>query len=77
MAENVPGMQIPDSLLNRMAGVPKERAAEEGIKIFCEQVEQIREIQGIAGLHIMAIEWEHKIPEITERAGLLPRPVMD
>ncbi len=77
MAENVPGMQIPDSLLNRMEGVPKEKAAEEGIRIFCEHVEQIREIPGIAGLHIMAIEWEHRIPEITERAGLLPRPVIE
>ena len=76
MAENVPGMQIPDSLLKRMAGVQKEKAADEGIKIFCEQVEQIKEIKGIAGIHIMAIEWEHRIPEITERAGLLPRPVV-
>jgi methylenetetrahydrofolate reductase (NADPH) len=77
MAENVPGMQIPDSLLKRMTGVPKEKAAEEGIKIFCEQMEQIREIKGIAGVHIMAVEWEHKIPEITERAGFLPRPVIE
>jgi methylenetetrahydrofolate reductase (NADPH) len=77
MADNVPGMQIPDSLLNRIAGVPKEQAAEEGIKIFCEHLEQIREIPGIAGVHIMAVEWEHMIPEITERAGLLPRPVVE
>ncbi len=77
MADNVPGMQIPDSLLKRMAGVPKEKAADEGIKIFCENVEQIKEIKGVAGVHIMAIEWEHRIPEITERAGLLPRPVVE
>jgi len=75
MAENVPGMQIPDSVIKRIAGVPKEKAADEGIRIFCEQVEQLRQIKGIAGVHIMAIEWEHRIPEITERAGLLPRPV--
>ncbi len=76
MARCVPGVQIPDSILKRMAGVPKERAGEEGIRIFCEQIEQIKEIKGIAGVHIMAIEWEHRIPEITERAGLLPRPVV-
>ena len=76
MSENVPGMQIPDSILKRIAGVPKENAAEEGIRIFCEQVEQIKEIRGISGIHIMAIEWEHKIPEIAERAKLLPRPVL-
>lgn len=77
MADNVPGMQIPESLLNRMAGVPKEKAGEEGIKIFCEQAEQIKEIKGVSGIHIMAIEWEHRIPEITARAGLLPRPVFN
>lgn len=74
MSENVPGMQIPDTILKRMAGVPKDKAAEEGIRIFCEQVEQIKEISGVAGVHIMAIEWEHRIPELTERANLLPRP---
>ena len=36
----------------------------------------MREIKGVAGVHIMAIEWEHKIPEIAERAKLLPRPVV-
>lgn len=76
MANSVPGISIPDSILKRMSGVPKEKAAEEGIAILCESIEQLREIKGIAGVHIMAIEWEHKIPEITERAGLLPRPVV-
>jgi len=76
MAENVPGMHIPDPVLKRIAGVPREKAAEEGIRIFCEHVEQLKEIRGVAGIHIMAIEWEHKIPEIAERAKLLPRPVI-
>ena len=76
MAGSVPGVQVPDSLLKRMAGVTKEKAADEGIRIFCEQVEQLREIKGVAGVHIMPIEWEHRIPELTERAGLLPRPVV-
>ncbi len=76
MARCVPGVQIPDQVLKRMAGVPKEKAGEEGIRIFCEQVEEIKEIKGVAGVHIMAIEWEHRIPEIAERAGLLPRPVV-
>lgn len=76
MAENVPGMQVPGSLIKRMEGVPKEKAADEGIRIFCELAEQLREIKGISGLHIMAIEWEQRIPEITERAKLLPRPAV-
>ena len=49
-------------------------AAEEGIRICLEQIEQLRAIEGVAGIHLMAIEWEHKVPEILQRAGLLPRP---
>jgi methylenetetrahydrofolate reductase (NADPH) len=48
--------------------------AEEGIKITLEQIEEFKEMKGIAGIHLMAIEWEHRVPEIAERAGLLPRP---
>ena len=63
-----------EEIINRMAGVPKEKGAEEGIKIACEQIEELREIEGIAGIHLMAIEWEHRVHEIVEKAKLLPRP---
>jgi methylenetetrahydrofolate reductase (NADPH) len=74
MKNKVPGMDVPDELVQRMAGVPKENAAEEGIKICVESMQRLQEIEGVAGFHIMAIEWEHKVPEIMEKAGLLPRP---
>jgi len=74
MAAKVPGMDVPDEVVKRIAGVPKGEQAEEGIKLCCEQIEQMREIPGVAGIHLMAIEWEHRVPEIVERAGLLPRP---
>ena len=48
--------------------------AKEGIKIACEQIEEFKEMEGVAGVHLMAIEWEHKVPEIAERAKVLPRP---
>jgi methylenetetrahydrofolate reductase (NADPH) len=48
--------------------------AEEGIKFALEQIEAFREMEGVAGVHFMAIEWEHKVREIAERAGMLPRP---
>jgi methylenetetrahydrofolate reductase (NADPH) len=51
--------------------------AEEGIKFACEQIEEFKEMEGVAGVHLMAIEWEHKVPEIAERAGVLPRPVVE
>ncbi len=74
MKKRVPGMDVPDELINRMAGVPKEKQADEGIKISIEAIERLKEVEGVKGFHIMAIEWEQKVPEIVERAGLLPRP---
>jgi methylenetetrahydrofolate reductase (NADPH) len=74
MKSKVPGMDVPDELVKRISGVPKERQAEEGIKISVETIEQLKEVEGVRGFHIMAIEWEQKVPEIVDRAGLLPRP---
>ena len=45
-----------------------------GIDICVEIIQQVREIPGVAGVHIMAIEWEEAVPTIVEKAGLLPRP---
>lgn len=74
MAKKVPGMDVPDELLKRMKETPKEKQAEEGITIAVETIQQLREMKGIAGVHIMAIEWEEKVGEIAGKAGLLPRP---
>ncbi len=77
MANRVAGMEVPESLIKRMEGVPKEKAAEEGIKICVETIAMLREIKGVHGIHIMAIEWEEKVGQIVEEAGLLPRPQAD
>jgi methylenetetrahydrofolate reductase (NADPH) len=73
MATKVSGITIPEAVLKRMEGTPKEKMAEEGIKICLETIQQLREIKGVHGLHIMAIEWEEKVPEIVKAAGLFPR----
>jgi methylenetetrahydrofolate reductase (NADPH) len=77
MKNRVPGMDVPDEIIKRMAGVPKEKQPEEGIKISIEAIDRLKTVEGVKGFHIMAIEWEQKVPEIVERAGLLPRPKMD
>ena len=77
MKNRVPGMDVPDEIVKRLADQPKEKQAEEGIKICIEQIERLKEVQGIAGFHIMAIEWEEKVPGIVEAAGLYPRPQVD
>ncbi len=74
MAKSVPGMDVPESLIKRLRDAGKGKVAEEGIKFAIEQIQEFKEMKGIAGIHLMAIEWEHKVPEIAERAGLLPRP---
>ncbi|GAX60649.1 CO dehydrogenase/acetyl-CoA synthase subunit delta, TIM barrel [Candidatus Scalindua japonica] len=72
MKKNVPGMDVPDEIITRLEGAEKKKA--EGINICLEVIERVRKIEGVSGVHIMAVEWEEIVPEITERAGLLPRP---
>jgi len=74
MKNRVPGIDVPDEIVQRLAGVPKEKQADEGIKICVEQIEELKEEEGVRGFHIMAIEWEERVPEIVEMAGLYPRP---
>ena len=85
MRNNVPGMSVPDQIIERMEGSVKgissddkesrmEASRAEGIRICIEQIEEIKEIPGVAGVHIMAIEWEAAVKPIVEGAGLYPRP---
>jgi methylenetetrahydrofolate reductase (NADPH) len=95
MKDSVPGILVPDELIERMeaagkewAGIPKEQLTKEdksarskawqaqGIQICIELIQQLRQIEGVSGVHIMAIEWEEAVRPIVEGAGLLPRPVV-
>lgn len=96
MKNSVPGILVPDELIERMnaAGAPwagkskdeltkedkKARAEawkEEGMRICIELIQQLQKIEGVAGVHIMAIEWEEAVKPIVEGAGLYPRPVVE
>jgi methylenetetrahydrofolate reductase (NADPH) len=77
MKKFVPGLSVPDEYITRLKGVPKDKQAAEGIKIAVEQIQQCLEMKGIAGIHLMAIEWEERVPEIMEAAKLYPRPKVD
>jgi methylenetetrahydrofolate reductase (NADPH) len=74
MKTKVPGMDVPDEVVKRMAATPKDKQAEEGITICVEAIQRLKEVKGVSGFHVMAIEWEERVPEIVERAGLFPRP---
>jgi methylenetetrahydrofolate reductase (NADPH) len=96
MKNNVPGILVPDEIINRMTAagkqwsdIPKDQLTkedkrarskswrEEGINICIDLIKQVQEIEGVAGVHIMAIEWEEAVKPIAEGAGLLPRPIVD
>ncbi len=75
MKKFVPGMDVTDAVIKRMQGAKDQK--QEGINICVDIINQVKEIPGVAGVHVMAIEWEEAVPEICERAGLLPRPTFD
>ncbi|MCE5257846.1 MAG: methylenetetrahydrofolate reductase, partial [Chloroflexi bacterium] len=74
---NVAGIYVPDALVKRMSAAGKgQKARDEGLKIAAETIQQVREIQGISGIHIMAVEWEEIVQPLMSMVGLLPRPTM-
>jgi methylenetetrahydrofolate reductase (NADPH) len=75
MRDSVAGLSLPDSYIERLEKASDKPA--EGIRMCIEQIEKLREIEGVAGVHIMAIEWEEKVGEIVAGAGLLPRPTLE
>ncbi len=74
MRNNVSGLSVPKEVVDRMADA--EDAKEEGVKICLEIIEQLKDIDGIHGVHIMAVAWEDIVPSIVEKAGLMPRPIV-
>ncbi len=74
MRDYVPGVNVPDDIVTRMeqAETPKE----EGVRIILEIIEQLKNMPGVHGIHIMAVGWEDIVSDIVERSGLMPRPVV-
>jgi methylenetetrahydrofolate reductase (NADPH) len=74
MRNNVPGVHIPDEVVNRLVNAPKGTQKAEGKKVCVEIIQQVKEIEGVRGIHLMAYKQEEIVGEILEEAGLLPRP---
>ena len=70
MKNKVAGMIVPDAIIDRLKGAKDPK--EEGIQLCVEQIEHLKTIEGVDGVHIMAMAWEEKVPEIVHRAGLRP-----
>ncbi len=73
MRTKVPGVWIPDAIVERLRKTPKKQQREEGKRICIEIIQQVREIEGVHGVHVMAYRQEETVAEIIQRAGLLPR----
>ncbi|MBV9326080.1 MAG: methylenetetrahydrofolate reductase [Chloroflexi bacterium] len=74
MRQEVPGMYVPDEVVRRLRGVPGDQVSAEGLKLCSEIIAEVKEIPGVAGVHVMAVSWEDAVPEILERAGLARKP---
>ncbi len=74
MRDYVSGVSLPDEIVTRMEKA--EKAKDEGVKIILEIIEQLKEIPGVQGIHIMAVGWEDIVPEMVAKAGLMPRPIL-
>jgi len=96
MKNNVPGILVPDEIIERMVAAGKPWAGKskdeltkedkrarskswkaEGIQICIDLIQQLQQINGVSGVHIMAIEWEEAVKPIVEGAGLYPRPTVE
>ncbi len=73
MQRHVAGVSVPEQLERRLRGVPSDRVAAEGVRACAETIEELRTVDGVAGVHVMAFAYEHGVPEILESAGVLPR----
>jgi methylenetetrahydrofolate reductase (NADPH) len=68
----VPGIHIPEQVERRLRGVPSDRVAAEGISLCIETIQRLRDIPGVAGVHLMAFGYERGVPDIVRRAGVGP-----
>jgi methylenetetrahydrofolate reductase (NADPH) len=74
MADNIAGMDVPDYVFDRFRGLSDDDQAKAGLDLCCEIGEQVMAIDGVRGLHIMAVGWPAAVPDIVENLGLHPRP---
>lgn len=77
MRTKVPGVYIPDKIVERLKKTPKQRQRAEGKQICIEIIQQVREIEGVAGVHVMAYRQEELVAQIVQEAKLLPRPLRE
>jgi methylenetetrahydrofolate reductase (NADPH) len=76
LSTGVPGIYVPDEVGRRLRGVPADKVEAEGISMCVETIQQVAEIPGVRGVHVMAFGFERGVPDIVERAGVGPRAAL-
>jgi len=69
MRDKVPGVEVPDDVFRRLRAAPPDKHAAEGVKLAAEIVQQVAEIPGVAGVHLLVAVNEQAVPGILENAG--------
>jgi methylenetetrahydrofolate reductase (NADPH) len=72
MQTGVPGMIVSEEFCQRLEKAEDGKA--EAVEISVEYINRCREMEGVDGVHVMAVAWESIVPTVVEKAGLLPRP---
>lgn len=75
LKKNLAGISLPPTLIERL--IHAKQPDEEGIKICVEQIQALKEMKGVHGIHITATEYEPPVRQIVEMAGLSPRPKVE
>ncbi len=75
MKKYVAGMDVPDHVIKRMDQT--EDKEKEGVKMAVETIQQVKEIEGVRGVHLMPVAWEEITPVVIEEASLYPRPEVE
>ncbi len=73
MKEHVSGIIVPDELVHRMERTPADHQEDEGVRIALELIEELRRIEGISGIHLIAIKWEEGVLRVVEQGRLRPQ----
>jgi methylenetetrahydrofolate reductase (NADPH) len=71
MRTKVPGVSVPDTVAKRLMSAPSGQFADEGLRLAAETIQRVREIDGVAGVHVMAFGNERHVPDILEQAGIM------
>ena len=70
-------MDVPQAIVDKMKSLSKEDGEKYGVDLCCEIANKVRAIEGVRGLHIMAVNWPDAVPKVAQNLGLFPRPVIE